>query len=153
MIERPQQQHGIHSAVIQVEVTGVTNRSVDPGHVGDGAHLVDVQRHEIAVLDPVATLGQPQRIAPRPAADVGDHRGRGWQVAQQDFFGALELQDAPRLGEAVALLAKGVVLLQGRVDRTVHQPPRWHTAPTDALDHPDDPTRPVGPYGLTIHAT
>jgi hypothetical protein len=129
MVDRPQQQHGVHGAVAEVQVARVTQRGVDVGRVGDRAELVNVERHEVAVLDPVATLGQSLRIAPRAAADIGDHRGWGRELAQHDLLGALELQDAARLGEAITLLAPGVVLVQGRVDGAVHEPPRWHTAP------------------------
>jgi hypothetical protein len=54
-VERPQQQHGIHGAVAEVQVAGVADRGVDPIGVGDRAELLDVERHEVAVLDPVAT--------------------------------------------------------------------------------------------------
>jgi hypothetical protein len=57
----------------------------------------------------------------RAAADVGDHQGWGRKLSQHDLRGALELEHAARLGEAITLLAPGVVLVQGRVDGAVHE--------------------------------
>jgi hypothetical protein len=80
-----------------------------------------VERHQVAVLDPVAALGQPERVGARPAADVGDQRRRRREVPQHDLLGALELERAPGPGEAVLFQAEGVVLVQGGVDRGAHR--------------------------------
>jgi hypothetical protein len=42
----------------------------------------------------------------RAAADVGDHQGWGRKLSQHDLRGALELEHAARLGEAITLLAR-----------------------------------------------
>jgi hypothetical protein len=53
----------------------------------------------------VAQLGEPERVPARAAADVGHHRGRGRQLAQDDLFGALELKLPGRLGKPPQLAA------------------------------------------------
>jgi hypothetical protein len=128
MVDRPQEQHGVDCRVAEVELAGVAHRGVDAREVGGvGSELVDVERHQVAVLDAVAALGQPQRVASRATADIGDHRGRRRQVPQHDLFGALELDHAARLGEAVPLATQRVVGVQGGVVRVVHDQPRCHS--------------------------
>jgi len=77
VVDRPQQQHGVDGAVAQAERAGVGDGRADQAEaVGVGPELVDVQRDEVAVLDPVAAPGQPHGVAAGAAADVGHHRGR-----------------------------------------------------------------------------
>jgi hypothetical protein len=57
----------------------------------------------------------------------------------------------PALRRGGRVPGRGRSARAGRVDRVVHQPPRWHTLPIDALDHlvdhPGDPTAPVDRRG------
>ncbi len=64
----------IHRCLVQVKLAGVAHRRAHLREVGGlVAELPDVQRHQVAVLHPVAALGQPQGIAPRATTDVSDH--------------------------------------------------------------------------------
>jgi hypothetical protein len=74
MVERPEQHDGVHRRVGQVEVPHVADRGVNPRHPGRGRpELIDVQRHQVPVLDLVPKRCQPQRVPPRSAADVRDN--------------------------------------------------------------------------------
>jgi len=76
MVERSQEQHGVDGGVIQVDLAGVADPRRDLVHA-QRPQLVHVQAHQVAVLDPVAETGQPDRVTAWPATDVGDHRGNG----------------------------------------------------------------------------
>jgi hypothetical protein len=52
------------------------------------------------MLNAVAELAQPERVASGSAADVGHHGGRGRKRPQQDLFRPLELQNELRVVEA-----------------------------------------------------
>jgi hypothetical protein len=62
------------------------------------------------MVDGVSALGQPERIAAGAAPDVGDHRGRRWQVVEQDLGRPLELDDSARRVQAATLVSVAVVL-------------------------------------------
>jgi hypothetical protein len=121
VVERSQQQHGVDRGVGEVELAGVADRRPDLGQASGGAaELIDVERHQITVLDPVATSGQPQRIPARATADVGDHRGGVGKVPEQDLLGPLELHHAVALAEAVLFATQRVVGVHRGVGGVVH---------------------------------
>src|SRR5215208_2442812 len=70
-----------------------------------------MQTYEISMLHCVTQLGQPQRIPPRPPADVGDYRRRGRKLAPQNLFGALKLECTFRIAQPGPLLALRVMRL------------------------------------------
>lgn len=84
MIKRTENHNGIRRSGWQVQVTRIASRGVNPGQAGDiriGPELLDVQRHEITVLDLVPEGCQPERVPPGTAADVGDE-GRSGSMPQ-----------------------------------------------------------------------
>jgi hypothetical protein len=131
MVNRPQEQHGVDGGVAEVKLTRVANHGADLRGVGVSPELVDVHRHQVAVFDPVTSAGQPQRVTPRPAADVGDDRRRIREVTQHDLLGPLEFEYAVRFGQPVAFLVELVIRVQSWVDGAVHKPPRCHSGASD----------------------
>ena len=71
-----------------------------------------MELHQVAMMHRVPLPGQPQRVAPRPAAHVGDHRRRRRERPLQDLAGAGVLHLAERRVEPVALLPAHVVPLE-----------------------------------------
>ena len=125
MVERPEQQDGVHRGVRQVEVPHVADRGVNPRHPGHlRRELLDVQRHQVPVLDLVPERCQPQRVPSRPAADVRDHGGCRWQPAQHDLGGPGELQIPAPVAQPLPLHAPFVVRAQGVV--RLHATRLWH---------------------------
>ena len=93
MVQRPEQQDRVYRGVAEVQETRVADGGAQPIQSGRvGFQLPDVQGHQVPVLDPVPKPGQPQRVPPRSAADVGDQRGPGRQVPQDDLGGPEELE-------------------------------------------------------------
>jgi hypothetical protein len=111
VIQRPEQQDGVHGRIGQVDVPRIADRGADPVKSGRvRRELPDVQRHQVPVLDQVPERRQPERVPARPAADVGDDRGRVREAAADDLGGPLELQlAAPGAAQPVPLQAALVV--------------------------------------------
>jgi hypothetical protein len=92
MVERPEQHDGVHRGVGQVEILRVADRGVNPRYPDRvRRELLDVQRHQVPVLDLVPERGQPQRVTSRASADIRDHGRCGRQAAQHDLGGPGEL--------------------------------------------------------------
>ena len=72
-----------------------------------------MRRHEVAVVDGVAALGEPERVAARPSTDARDGRWRGREVAFEDVGGPGEFDLAERRVEAAALVGLRVVRPRG----------------------------------------
>jgi hypothetical protein len=111
VIQRPEQQDGVHGRIRQVDVARIANRGAHPGESGGvRLELPDVQRHQVPVLNQVPERRQPERVPAGPAADVGDDRGRGRKAAADDLGGPLEFElPAPAAGQPVPLQAALVV--------------------------------------------
>ena len=126
MVERPEQQHGVHAGAGQAGVPHVADRGADPRHPGRlRRELLDVQRHQVPVLDLVPERGQPQRVPSRPAADVRDHGGRRRKPAQHDLGGPGELEFPAPVAQPFPLHAPLVVRAHGAVVR-LHATRLWH---------------------------
>lgn len=113
VVQRPQQQHGVDGLVVQVEMPGVADAG-GHGLRGQGAQVLDVARSQVAVLDAVAEVGEPQRVATWPAADVSDDRWWSRQGPEHDLLGPVELHDAQRLIKTPRLESALVVRLHLR---------------------------------------
>jgi hypothetical protein len=72
--------------------------------------LSHVQGHEVPVQDVIASLGEPERVATRAAANVSHDRGRRWQVPQDDLFRTLEFKLSACFGEPLPFVPLIVVL-------------------------------------------
>ena len=115
VVERPEQEDGIDRGACQVDGQCIADGRVGPIEAGQRVRgLLDMQRHEVAVMHAVAERGKPCAVAPGPAADVGDHARRSRQVAGDDLLRPGELQRAGAAVEPVALLAQLVVGVQRR---------------------------------------
>lgn len=96
VIQRAEQQHGIHGLVTQVKAACVADRCFhsDASRRGSRSHLVDVHRNDVTVQDPIAKSGQPDGVSSWPAAYICDNCRRRRQVPLHDLLGPLELQPA-----------------------------------------------------------
>jgi hypothetical protein len=111
VVQRAEQQHGIDDVVGQVERTGVRQArlDLDAGRPRRCVRLLDVERDQVAVVDPVSTLREPDGVSAGPAANVGDGRRRRRQMPPEDLLRAQELDDPERRVESIALGARLVV--------------------------------------------
>jgi len=126
MVERPEQQDGVHRGIGQIEVQRVADRRVNPRYPGRvRRELLDVQRHQVTVLDLVPERGQPQRVTSRPSADIRDHGRCGRQAAQHDLSGPGELQVPAAVAQPLPLHAPFVVRAQVGIVR-LHATRLWH---------------------------
>jgi len=69
-----------------------------------------VPRNQIPVLDLIATLREPQGVAPGTAADVRYDGRRRREVTEHDLRSPQELQAATAFGQPVPLAVAVVVL-------------------------------------------
>ena len=115
VVKRAEQQHCIDGAARQVDRARVAEGALDgdafPRRVLE--HLLDVERHRVAMNHVIAEVGEPDCIAAGAATDVGDPRRSGRQRRQDQLRRPRELDLSERGREPVSLLAAGVMLEHG----------------------------------------
>ena len=89
VIERSEHQHRVEAVVLMRKIAGVALLGREPS--GTGA--LDVSRHEVHDLDPMAVALEPLGVDAIGAADIEDLRG-GSERATQDLLGPKELDPA-----------------------------------------------------------
>jgi hypothetical protein len=130
MVERAEKEHSIHRGVVEIQVARVAHRGMEAlGSRGLVAELLDVERHQIAMLDPVPEFREPERITAGPAADVGDYRGRRGKLTEDDLGGPCPFEQPAVLGQPIAFQALVVVPPQVLPQlRFLHAASSWHAA-------------------------
>ena len=96
VIKRPEKQDGLGALVGPRERAGVADDGFDERRRRSGRRSrsghVDVQRNDIEEPDPVAILGQPERVDAGPAADIVDDRRSRRQEPGHELAGPHELE-------------------------------------------------------------
>jgi hypothetical protein len=106
VVEGSEEEHSIgarlrHAQCASVAHVGTGERRSQAIARG-GARLLDVQRHGIHQVDLVPAFGQPDRVSPGAAADIGDNGRRRWEVPLEKRLRARELQRADTCSKPVA---------------------------------------------------
>jgi hypothetical protein len=71
VVEGAEEKHRVDRGVAKVEARGVTQGGINGGMVPRRSGcLLDVQRHDVAVMHSIARIGEPQRVPAWPAAHV-----------------------------------------------------------------------------------
>jgi len=111
MVERAEQQHRVDGNVGKVKCPGVRDGRVqrDVGVASRRDRALHVQRDQVAVMDFVPALREPDCVPAGTAADVGYHRRRGRQMPGEDFLRPFELDDAEWPIEPIELGTRLVV--------------------------------------------
>jgi hypothetical protein len=99
LVQRPEQQDLFHRTVGQVEITRVGHRRPHPGQVPRLLRkLLHVPRNQIPVLYLIATLREPQGVAPGTAADVSDNCRRRREATEHNLRSPQKLEATATLG-------------------------------------------------------
>ena len=110
VVDRAEEENGVHGAVSHVQVAGVADLGVDTGVARrDGMNVVG---NEVSVYDLVPMLHQPVGVAPRSAADVRDDYRRGWKSPLQDLDRSEVLDSTSSVSKALGFFTSGVIRLQ-----------------------------------------
>ena len=124
VVERAQQQDGVHGRVRFLEPARVSHAQAGHGRLGlerrGLSRLLDVERHRVHEMHAISARGEPGCVDAGAAAHVEDGAGRRRQVAQDDLLRARELDQPVGLEQTPGFSPSGVVGLHFRRDWFVH---------------------------------
>ena len=132
VIQGAEQQNGVDRCVGKIQRSCIARAGVDvDARRGRFSfHVLHVEGNEVAVVDAVAGLREPDRIPTGTASDVGHPGGRLRKMPRDDLLRPFELHHADRRVETVAFFVPDVVRVNlsvpARVHRTIVASPARH---------------------------